>query len=142
MKYLILISSFCFSYNCIAQSAKDFIIGTQLDLIKSDYDVYFSKAQAGLEVNYFITEQYTATAGLEIWTDDETSAVVGMRWYPIVDGFIRLRGLIGANDVSIGGGWAKPFSETWRVEAITDFYFEGNFSIRVGLAYLFRKKKY
>lgn len=141
MKYVFLISVLSFAYYCSAQSANDFIIGAQVDLIKSDYDVYFAKAQAGFEVNYFVTEQFTATGGMEIWTRDNNSAVIGMRWYPIVDGFIRLRGLIGADDVAIGGGWAKPFSETWRIEAITDFYFEGDFSIRLGLAYLFRKKK-
>jgi hypothetical protein len=141
MKSIILSIIFLMPVITCAQSAKDFIVGTQVDLIKSDNDGQFEKAQVGVEFNYFVTKEFTGTAGVEIWTRDQTSAVIGARWYPMPDAFIRLRGLIGEDDVCIGGGWAKPFSETWRIESIADFYFEGNFSIRVGLAYLFRKQK-
>jgi hypothetical protein len=106
---------------CYSQQQTDFLIATQMDLIKSDYDGYFQKTQVGLEANYFISEKFTA------------------RWYPSRDAFIRARALFGSfGDVSIGGGWAKPMSETLRFESMADFYFAGNYSIRIGLAYLIR----
>jgi hypothetical protein len=124
---------------CYSQQQTDFLIATQMDLIKSDYDGYFQKTQVGLEANYFISEKFTASAGLEFWTRDGVTAAVGTRWYPSRDAFIRARALFGSfGDVSIGGGWAKPMSETLRFESMADFYFAGNYSIRIGLAYLIR----
>ena len=124
-----------------SQTANDFLFGVNLDLIKSDHDGYFEKGQGGVEVNYFFSRKFTVTAGLEIWTREGASAVIGSRWFPIKDAYIRLRGLIGENDVSIGGGWAKPMTENLRFEAMTDFYFQGNFSIRAGLAYRMNKRE-
>ncbi|HYC83754.1 MAG TPA: hypothetical protein VEB86_00975 [Chryseosolibacter sp.] len=123
-----------------AQKAGDILVGTQVDLIKSDYDTYFQKAQAGLEFNYFFSGEFSGTAGLEFWTREGVSGVVGARWYPSEEAYVRLRGLLGNfGDVSIGGGWAKPMTEHLRFESMADFYFAGNFSIRIGLAYLISK---
>jgi hypothetical protein len=140
MKRIALIPLLIFPFLVSAQIAHDFLVGTSLDLIKSDNDGYFEKAQVGLEVNYFVTRKFTGTVGVEVWTRDNASAVLGARWYPIQDAFVRLRGLIGENDISIGGGWAKPMTEELRFEAMADFYFDGNFSIRGGIAYLIRRK--
>jgi hypothetical protein len=119
------------------QAGKDLMIGSHLDLIRSDNAGHFEKAQAGVELNYFLSRQFTATAGGEYWTDgDEVSFVLGARWHPVPEAFIRLRGLIGANDFSIGGGWAKPLNDNWRFEAMADVYTEGRIAIRAGFAYI------
>lgn len=123
-----------------AQIAKDFMIGASADLIKSDYDEFFNKFQTGVEVNYFLSRKLTATGGLEYWSEPgEFSVVMGARYYPIQEAFVRLRGLIGANDLVIGGGWAKPLDENWKFEAMADFYFEGSFGIRAGFVYMIRR---
>jgi hypothetical protein len=55
--------------------------------------------------------------------------------------FVRFRGLIGANDAAVGAGWAKPLNDTWRFEAIGDFFFgQTEFSVRAGVSYLIKKK--
>jgi hypothetical protein len=61
------------------------------------------------------------------------------RRYPLDHFFTRARGLIGKNDLSLGAGWAKPIGSNFRFEAISDYYFEGEFAIRVGLMYLIRR---
>jgi hypothetical protein len=124
-----------------AQTSGDILIGMNLDLVKSDNDGYFEKTQFGLEGNYFISQKFTGTVGIEVWTRGISSAVVGARWYPAKNAFIRARALFGANDFSIGGGWAKPLTEQLRLESMADFYFAGNFSIRAGFAYQIRRKK-
>jgi len=54
---------------------------------------------------------------------------------------VRARGLIGENDLSLGAGWNQPLSESWRFEAIGDFYFTGEFAARLGAVYILRKKE-
>ena len=122
-----------------SQIAKDFMLGGGLDLIKSDNNSFLDKAQLGVEANYFITRKFTGTVGIEIWTADDFSFVLGARWFPIDEAFVRVRGLVGENDLSIGGGWTKPLNEFWRFEAMGDFYFRGEFAIRAGVAYVIRR---
>jgi hypothetical protein len=116
------------------------MVGGGFDLIKTDVSGFLGKAQFGTEVNYFLDRKFTATAGLEVWTYDKPSFVIGGRWYAMDVLFIRARGLIGVNELSIGAGWSKPVSDNFRFEAIGDFYFTVDFSIRAGLAYVFRRK--
>jgi hypothetical protein len=128
------------SWCSYSQIAKDFMIGGALDLIKTNQNGYLDRAQGGLEINYYFFEKFTGTSGFEYWTEDnEPSLVVGGRWFPVPEAYVRLRGLIGANDISIGGGWAKPYGENWRFEAIGDIYAEGHIAIRAGIAYVFRQ---
>ena len=122
-----------------SQIAKDFLVGGGVDLIKSDNRGFLEKAQLGVEANYFITRKFTGSAGFEIWTADAFSFALGARWFPIDEAFVRVRGFIGANDLSIGGGWTKPLNEFWRFEAMGDFYFRGEFAIRAGVAYVIRR---
>jgi hypothetical protein len=140
IKKIILVGSFliftCYGY---AQIANDVMVGGGFDLIKTDYSSFFGKAQIGGEVNYFITKDFTATAGLEVWTDDQLSFVIGGRYYPVNELFLRARGLIGVNDLSIGAGWTKPIGEKVRLEAMADFYFDLQFAVRIGFGYVFRK---
>lgn len=123
-----------------AQIARDFLVGGGFDLIKTDNDGFAEKLQLGLEGNYFITRRFTATGGLEFWTGDQVSLVVGTRWFPSDEAFVRLRGLIGTNDLSVGAGWTKPLNESLKFEAIGDFYFSVDFAIRAGLVYVIRRK--
>ena len=124
-----------------SQSNNDLMIGGSLDLIKTDYNSFLDKAQIGLEANYFVLRHFTAGAGVELWTKQTSSFMMGMRWYPSDQVFLRLRGLIGTNDVSIGGGWVKPINDTWRFEAMGDFYVaDTEFAIRAGLSYVIKTK--
>jgi hypothetical protein len=139
MKFVALLLFVFISFQVHSQYNDGVLIGSNLDLIKSDHDGYFEKVQVGLEANYFLSDKVSATGGIEVWSRDGASAVMGARWYPIQDAFIRARGMIGKNDdFSIGGGWAKPMSETLRFESMADFYFEGTFSIRAGIAVILK----
>ncbi len=136
--FLLFIFSSTFSF---AQIAKDFLVGGSFDVIKTDNDGFVRKAQVGIEGNYFFTRNFTASAGFDFWTRDHVSLVLGARWYPIENVFVRARGLIGENDVSIGGGWSKPINENLHFEAMGDFYFKVDFAIRVGVVYVMRMKQ-
>jgi hypothetical protein len=130
-----------FALPAFAQSNNDIMIGGSMDLIKTDYSNFLDKAQIGLEANYFVVRHFAASGGVELWTNQKSSFMMGMRWYPHDHVFVRLRGLIGTNDVSIGGGWVKPINDTWRFEAIGDFYVaETEFAIRAGMNYVIKSK--
>ncbi|MEY4930729.1 MAG: hypothetical protein RI909_1453 [Bacteroidota bacterium] len=117
------------------------MVSSSIDLIKTNYSSFLDKGQIGLEANYFVVRHFAASAGVEIWTKQKSSFMMGMRWYPHDHVFVRFRGLIGANDVSIGGGWVKPINDAWRFEAIGDFYMaDTEFAIRAGLSYLIKSK--
>ena len=116
------------------------MVGLGADLIKTDNDGFFQKVQAGAEFNYFIHKRFTVTGAFEVWTADEISFVLGARWYPVDEFFVRTRGFVGENDLAIGGGWVKPLGENFRFEVIGDFYFKGDFSIRTGINYVIRRK--
>lgn len=140
MKKLIGILILFGSLHAHAQIAHDYMINLHGDLIKTDLDAIFKKVQAGAEFNYYVHKRVTVTGGFEVWTADEISFVIGTRWYPMDDFFIRLRGLVGMNDVALGAGWTKPLIGNLKFEAMGDFYFQGDFAIRAGLAYVIRKK--
>ena len=140
--FLLFLAAFLTTIISFSQISKDFMINSNFDLIKSDNDGYFEKIQAALEVNYFVSRKFTATGGFEFWTRGKSSVVMGTRWYPVPEAFIRLRGLIGTNDISFGGGWAKPLTENWRFEAIGDIYLEGHIAIRAGFAYIIRRQAF
>jgi hypothetical protein len=123
-----------------AQIARDFMIGGGLDMIKTDNNGLLAKGQFGGEGHYFITRDFTLSGGLEGWTNSGVSLTVGTRWYPTENAFVRVRGIIGENDLSIGGGWSKPLNENFRFEAMGDFYFEGDFAVRAGIMYIIRRK--
>ena len=130
-----------FTLPSFAQSNNDIMVSGSLDLIKTDYSSFLDKGQIGLEGNYFVVRHFAVGAGVELWTKQKSSFVMGMRWYPHDHVFVRLRGLIGANDVSIGGGWAKPINDAWRFEAIGDFYVaDTEFAIRAGSSYVIKSK--
>jgi hypothetical protein len=122
------------SFCGLCQRAQQFTIGVQADLIKSDNDGFFEKMQGGLEANYYFSRKFSATAGLEWWTEENLRLVVGVRFSPIDEAFIRMRGLPG-NDFSVGVGFAKPLSERIRIEAMSDLYLEGYIAIRAGIAF-------
>ena len=128
------------SLSSFGQNAHDSMVLLQTDLVKTDNLNLFRKAQLGGEYHYFATSTITANAGFEVWTDDELSFSIGARWYPAEYAFVRIKGLIGENDVVVGGGWVIPLNNTFRFEASGDFYFKVDFAIRVGIAYLIHQK--
>jgi len=129
------------SLSSFAQSNHDIMVSSSIDLIKTNYSSFLDKGQIGLEANYFVVRHFAASSGVEIWTKQKSSFMMGMRWYPYDHVFVRFRGLIGANDVSIGGGWVKPINDAWRFEAIGDFYVaDTEFAIRAGLSYVIKSK--
>ncbi|QOI97428.1 MAG: hypothetical protein HRU69_07970 [Flammeovirgaceae bacterium] len=119
-----------------SQSSNDLMLGGAMDFLKTDNDNLFDKAQVGFELNYFVIRKFTITAGAEIWTKRDESFVFGSRYYFTDHFFARGRGLIGQNDFSLGAGGAIPLKNSWRLELIGDFYFEGEFAVRTGLAYI------
>jgi len=119
-----------------SQSTTDIMVAGAFDLFKTDNRRLFDKAQLNLEANYFVVRHFAVGAGIELWTQRPNSFIMGMRWYADDNFFARLRGLIGANDVSIGVGWSKPIRTDWRFEALGDFYFKGDFGLRAGVAYI------
>lgn len=116
------------------------MIGGGFDLIKSDNDKLFDKAQVGLEANYFVTREVTLNAGVELWSNQNESFTFGARWYFVDNFFMRGRGLIGENDFSLGAGGAIHLKPNLRLEIIGDFYFEGDFAVRTGVAYIIRTR--
>ncbi|MBT1686072.1 hypothetical protein [Dawidia soli] len=128
------------AFSSSAQIARDFMAGGALDLIKTDNNKLLEKAQVGVECNYFVTRQFTGSAGFEVWANQGVSFAVGGRWFPVEEAFVRLRGLIGENDLSLGAGWAKPINDRVKFEAMGDFYFQGDFTIRAGIQYIIRRR--
>lgn len=139
---LVFLTSFGFSS---AQSTHDVILSGEQDLIKSDIKKLFDRAQFGVEANYFVVRHFAVGLGAELWTHHATevyrqnSFVMGARWYANEMFFVRLRGLIGANDASLGAGLALPITKVWRIEAIGDFYFRDNFALRAGITYVIKR---
>lgn len=124
-----------------AQSNNDILVSGGFDLIKTDYSRFGDKLQVGVEAHYFVVRHFAAGAGVELWSRHPTSFAMGMRYYPLDNFFVRFRGLIGVNDVVLGCGWSKPINETWRFEAISDFYFgQTEFGIRAGVGYIIKSK--
>jgi hypothetical protein len=122
-----------------AQSTHDVLVGGAMDLIKTDNNALFKKAQFGFEANYFVVRHFTVGAGAEIWTTNQkNSFMMSMRWYANDHVFLRFRGLIGANDATIGLGYAKPISQNVLFESMGDFYFRGQFGLRFGLSFILK----
>ncbi len=138
MKYIITFIILITVYrDSIAQSTNDFLISGAMDAIKTDNNKLINKAQIGLEVNYFIQRNFAVGAGAEIWTGQKSSFVLGVRWYASDRIFFRFRGLIGANDASLGIGWTKPIDRNFRFEAMGDLYFSRpDFALRGGVSYV------
>jgi hypothetical protein len=131
----IFLSSLVVSATLYAQERGSLRVALHTDLIKTDNDRFLDKMQAGAEGIYFLTPKVGGTGGLEYWSGKKWSLVLGARWYATEDVFVRVRGLIGANEMSVGGGFSKPISPVLRFEAIGDFYFSIDFAIRTGLVY-------
>ena len=142
MKKLIIVALLTTTYFAQAQSTKDILVGGGFDLVKTDNQKLFSKAQMGIEGNYFIVRHFAVGVGVEQWTaNPTTSFVMGARWYPTDKLFVRFRGLIGANDATAGVGWSQPFKGSFRLEAMGDFYFgTTEFALRIGGAYVIKAK--
>lgn len=116
------------------------LLGANMDMIRSDHNGFFGRAQGGFEANYFFSRKFAVTGGLEVWTARGVIPVVGVRLCPVDEAFVRLRALPG-RDFSIGGGFARPLKNKFRIEAMADFYLAGDIAIRAGLAYTLAGRK-
>jgi len=129
-----------FSHIVHAQSTRDILIGGALDVLKTDNRSLLNKAQLGFEGNYFIQRRIALGIGVEMWTNNQKSSfVLGTRLYANENIFFRVRGLIGANDISMGIGYAKAIDKNLRLEGMGDYYFnEAAFALRIGLGYVLK----
>ena len=142
MRKLLHVLIIFFSIQLNAQSTKDILVGAGFDLIKTDINKVFNKAQTGFEGHYFVVRHFAVGAGAEFWTTGQKSSfMMGARYYATENLFFRIRGLIGANEAAIGVGWSHPLNESFRVEAMGDFYMVNTeFALRVGAAYVIKLK--
>ncbi len=126
--------------DAMAQSTSDLMLSGGMDILKTDNPSLFEKAQIGMEANYFVIRHFAVGLGAEIWTDQKSSFMMGARWYANDNVFLRFRGFIGANDVALGAGYAKPLTEYLRLEGMGDFYLSSTeFGIRIGLSYVIKR---
>ena len=125
-----------------AQSTNDFLVGAAMDFLKTDIDQVFEKVQLGIEGHYFVVRNFAVGAGGEFWTtNQQNSFMMGMRWYPSDNFFVRFRGLIGANEAALGGAWTKPLNKDLRLEVMGDYFFVSTeFALRAGVSLVLRKK--
>jgi hypothetical protein len=122
-----------------AQSSGTFIISAGGDFIKTDIRNFADKAQIGAELNYYLLRNFTVSGGFEFWSAGRESLVLGMRFYPHPNIFTRFRGLIGANQVALGGGYSYPINKKFKLDGIGDFYFDSSeFAFRVAISYVIR----
>lgn len=123
-----------------AQSTHDFMLGGGLDILKTDNHALLKKAQIGFEANYFVIRHFSVGVGTELWTTNQKSSFVfGTRWYANDHVFLRFRGLIGANDASLGLGYAHALNNTLRLEGLGDYYFGGGaFALRFGVGFVLK----
>lgn len=139
--YGIIISILCIAFTtlCSGQRAQRVMLAGHADLIKSDNDGFLEKVQGGFEGSFYLSRKFAISTGIEWWTDSGVILIPGLRFCPIDEAFLRVRGLIG-KDLSIGGGFAKPLSGKFRIEATGDLYFDGHIAIRAGVAYGFGRR--
>lgn len=110
------------------------MLAAHADLIRSDNDGFFEKVQTGLEGSFYVSRKFAVTGGVEWWSGDNVVGVAGVRFCPIDEAFIRMRGLV-RKDFSLGAGFSRPLSENLRVEAMADYFFRGPIAIRAGITY-------
>lgn len=128
-----------FSLPALSQSTRDFLVGGGLDIVKTDILKVFDKAQVGAEAHYFVVRHFAVGAGIEAWSKQKNSFMLGMRWYATDNIFVRFRGLIGINDAVLGAGYSKAISKFWRLEGMGDYYFDASeFAVRAGVSYVIR----
>ena len=116
------------------------MLGGGFDVLKTDNHTLLNKAQLGFEGHYFVDRRFAVGIGSEFWTTNQKSSfMMGARWYANDHVFVRFRGLIGDNDVSLGIGYAKPIDKNFRLEGLGDYYFNGAaFALRFGVGYILR----
>lgn len=135
-----LLYTLIFSLGIATASQAQLLISAGADVIKSDFQGVGAKVQMGAELNYFLIRSLSLSAGVDVWTRGGTSAVLGIRYYPINPVFIRMRGLIGTNDLAFGLGYWKGLNKRLRAEIAFDYYVVGSdAALRAGLAYRFGK---
>lgn len=111
-----------------------------LDVYKTDNRSpvkFVDKAQFSAEMNYFLIRQLSLTVGVEAWTNQGVFFIPGARFYPVDPFFLRFRPLLGKDvDYALGFGYGRQLMGPWRLEVMTDYYFEySDLALRVGVGY-------
>ena len=124
-------------------ASAQYLFNFGLDFYKTDNRDPFrfvNKAQFSAEVNYFLINQLSLTVGIEAWTDQGVFFIPGARFYPVDPFFLRFRPLVGKEvDYALGFGYGRQLTGPWRLEVMTDYYFENsNLALRVGIGYKLR----
>ncbi len=125
----------------LAQRNGKLLIGGYADLYKTDIQEVGKKNQVGLELNYFINNNFTISGGGEFWSGQENAITVGARYYPSKRIFARARGILKEQtDVSFGVGFYRPLTNYLLLEGMADYYVkEGTAGLRIGIAYVLFK---
>ena len=126
-------------FSCIPCHAQ-YLFNFGLDLYKTDNRnpvKFVNKAQFSVEANYFLIRQLSLTVGIEAQTDEGVFFIPGARFYPVDPFFLRFRPLVGKEvDYALGFGYGRQLTGPWRLEMMTDYYFEdSNLALRVGVGY-------
>lgn len=124
------------------------MITAGMDAYKTDNNPFdaFNKFQAGLELNYFVTDKFSIGPGLE-WYGYSGGGNIkyisfSPRFYPVGGLFLRAKSLIPLNkqrfDVGVGAGYDIKLGETWAVEIAGDYYVDqSSAGFRLGFAGFF-----
>ncbi|SHM40287.1 hypothetical protein SAMN04488057_101336 [Cyclobacterium lianum] len=122
------------------QAAGSFLISSGLDLVRTDIQGIFQKAQLGAEVNYFHLHQLSFSGGFEYNTAGANQITGGLRFYPLEAAFIRARALVGNNaDLGLGAGYTYNITYRMRLEGIADYYVQNQtLGARITLAVLIK----
>ena len=125
--------------DCLPSHAQ-YLVNFGIDIYKTDNRnpvKFVDKAQLSAELNYFLIRQLSLTVGVEAWTDQGIFFIPGARFYPVDPFFLRFRPLLGKDvDYALGFGYGRQLTGPWRLEVMTDYYFEySDLALRVGVGY-------
>ena len=135
--YLLALTLVFFSY---LPAQAQYLFNFGIDVYKTDNRnpvEFVRKAQFSAELNYFLIRQLSLTLGIEAWTDQGVFFLPGARFYPVDPFFLRFRPLVGREvDYALGFGYGRQLTGPWRLEVMTDYYFENSdLALRVGVGY-------
>ena len=139
MKRLLLPLLLLISLNCLGQIKGDLLFEGGFDVIKSDIQSAFNKAQFGAELGYFLSGELAISGGLELWSEESASLLIGARYALNDKIYLKGRVLLGADKISLGGGYSFFFSEKVRFNAGAEVYHTGELALRVSSMWTIRR---
>lgn len=133
MKKVLFVIIFVFA-SALASQAQWRIAGG-VNLLTTPFFENVPKYIFGVEGNYFMTNSFALTGGLE-FIEKDLGGSLGFRYYPISPVFLRFRGILSADsEAALGMGYAISLNKAWRIETMADYFaVNSDFAIRVGFA--------